>query len=291
MLKGYLYTYTEFNRISLLKENTTFLRAWYLLRAQQTDGCGWITRETALRVLGTYYTQRGLVSLLKSGEWLWWQTDGDILHIKGIRRITDYLGTTPGARVLLPEHAFTSLQSFKAHIYSTYFAREPKILSRVTIEKLFGISERTQIRYEKIAKIKVVKQKAYTKIFEGTLFKLPIADRLSTEEKRGVWSEDIDKDGELELVWQIANRYEATIPLFDKNINGRFSAPGGSDISDGAEPAKKQRIYYKDVKEVARKLNTGQIGKEGVYLLQKKHGAGLIHEYVSPISTTNSATH
>jgi len=277
-------TFTDFNRVALKRQLTPYIRVWYWLRHHEKTGSGWLNIHVARKTLSEIYSEGRRDAILRVGNGIWWEFDDGVLHLKSSRNIAKYLSTLPGNRVLIPIKSFLRLSEFKAVIYSTYFAQKPRTMARSTIKKIFGISPRTQIRYEKIAKIHVKRQLAYSKNNEEIIERLPVFDRLQDGEKAGVWTEDIDKDGELELVWQISNEYESTIPVFDRKVNKWFYDLGGADKRGGAEPEIYDRIYYSDAKKVARLYNAGNLPKGGVYNLEKKDRNGrAVYGYIPPL--------
>lgn len=139
-------------------------RVWLLLRAIDRDGRGWLSVEDArhhltgknspLRVCGW----RRLRQLLGQGEGTFWQRDEqDRLWLYGAHRIAYNLdsGRLQGFPVELPISALLGgIQAVRAAFYATFHGgRDSKPISRDTLESLSGISGRTQLEYDRVARV------------------------------------------------------------------------------------------------------------------------------------------
>ena len=154
-------TFSDFNRICLKNQETPHLRAWYLLRHHNTriyGGNGWLSHKEAISVLSVIYKQNRPREIIKSGEGMWWEVDGNGYRIFGIKTIAKRLHHKPGHRVEVPMEAFSSIKRFRAFCYATFFAYDSspyrnergKNISRAALKEIFGISIPTQINYERI---------------------------------------------------------------------------------------------------------------------------------------------
>ena len=139
-------------------------RVWLLLRAIDRDGRGWLDVEDIRR----HFTEkdsphlicgwRRLRQLLVQGEGLFWHRDDqDRLWLYGAHRIAYKLdsGRLQGFPVELPISALLGgIQSVRAAFYATFHGgRDSKPISRETLESLSGIPGRTQLEYDRVARV------------------------------------------------------------------------------------------------------------------------------------------
>ncbi len=139
-------------------------RVWLLLRAIDRDGRGWLTLEDARQRLtgkGSPYRicgWRRLRQLLAQGERLFWRRDEqDRLWLNGAHRIAYKLDSGPlqGFPVELPISALLGgIQGVRAAFYAAFHGgRDSKPISRETLESLSGIPGRTQLEYDRVARV------------------------------------------------------------------------------------------------------------------------------------------
>ncbi len=139
-------------------------RVYFLLRAIDSAGRGWLSIEHVRQ----YLTQkdspvkicgwRRLRQLLREGDGIFWQRDDqDRLWLKGSHRIAYTLnsGLLQGFPVALPTQAFLGgIQAVRAAFYATFHGgRDSKPISRDTLESLSGIPGRTQLEYDRVARV------------------------------------------------------------------------------------------------------------------------------------------
>ncbi len=139
-------------------------RVWLLLRTIDRDGRGWLSVEDArrhltgkgspLRICGW----RRLRQLLAQGEGVFWHRDEqDRLWFYGAHRIAYKLdsGRLQGFPVELPISALLGgIQAVRAAFYATFHGgRDSKPISRETLESLSGIPGRTQLEYDRVARV------------------------------------------------------------------------------------------------------------------------------------------
>ena len=264
-------TFSDFNRICLKNQETPHLRAWYLLRHHNTriyGGNGWLSHKEAISVLSVIYKQNRPREIIKSGEGMWWEVDGNGYRIFGIKTIAKRLHHKPGHRVEVPMEAFSSIKRFRAFCYATFFAYDSspyrnergKNISRAALKEIFGISIPTQINYERIASIKVREQFAYEAIpnfdceTEKTIPEDKAIERYK-KKKSGLYVlVDVDNDGYLESVYQMPNNYFVDTVFYKPNENKRVKRVGGSDNRDGASRKSHEQIYFDHKKQVRKRL-------------------------------------
>lgn len=290
-------TYTDLNMVCTRDGHTHLLRVWYWLRYKDIAGCGWISKVDFI----AYVNELGLgkaraLQIFNDGLGTWWEISGVGICIVGLDRVANMLETPAGDTVQIPVSTFDTLLNFRAHIYASWFTKDSwkkvciddsgkmvpaggKTISRQTLRSLFGISERTQIRYEKIADIQVTPQYGYSKVTEDNIEKLPHRENKIELEKCGVWCEDIDGDGVDELVWQIPNRYTVALDLI-KDCCKERSNNGGLTNSDEASRSSK-RLYYDNINKAAKDISRNRIPSPGVYVPSiHKVNKRLCYEYI-----------
>ncbi len=139
-------------------------RVWLLLRAIDHDGRGWLDVEDIRRHLtenGSPYHifgWRRLRQLLAQGEGSYWHRDEqDRLWLYGAHRIAYKLdsGRLQGFPVELPISALLGgIQAVRAAFYAIFHGgRDSKPISRETLESLSGIPGRTQLEYDRVARV------------------------------------------------------------------------------------------------------------------------------------------
>ena len=139
-------------------------RVWLLLRAIDRDGRGWLDledirhhltkKDSPRRILGW----RRLRQLLAQGEGLFWRRDEqDRLWLSGAHKTAYKLdsGRLQGFPVELPVSALLGgIQAVRAAFYATFHGgRDSKPISRETLESLSGIPGRTQLEYDRVARV------------------------------------------------------------------------------------------------------------------------------------------
>jgi len=151
--------------LAILKQHLEALgRVWLLLRAIDRDGRGWLDVEDTRRHLtekGSPYHicgWRRLRQLMAQGEGVFWHRDEqDRLWLYGAHRIAYELdsGRLQGFPVELPISALLGgIQAVRAAFYATFHGgRDSKPISRDTLESLSGIPGRTQLEYDRVARV------------------------------------------------------------------------------------------------------------------------------------------
>lgn len=140
-------------------------RVWLLLRAIDGEGRGWLSVEEARRRLAEKDSPlhicgwRRLRQLLKQGDGIFWQRDAqDRLWLNGAHKIAYKLDCDrlQGFPVELPIQALLGgIQAVRAAFYAAFHGgRDSKPISRETLESISGIPGRTQLEYDRVARVK-----------------------------------------------------------------------------------------------------------------------------------------
>lgn len=139
-------------------------RIYYLLRALDQSGRGWLPIEQIRQQLSRkgeplrVCSWRRLRQLLREGEGLFWRRDRDRLWLNGAHRVASKLGLDrlQGYPVELPIQALLGgIQAVRAAFYATFHSgRESRPISRDTLHDLSGIPARTQLEYDRVARVR-----------------------------------------------------------------------------------------------------------------------------------------
>lgn len=151
--------------LAMLKQNLEAPgRVYFLLRAIDTDGRGWLeiadirrlltTKDSPWRICGW----RRLRQLFKQGEGVFWQRDSkDRLWLKGAHKIAYALDCErlTGFPIRLPISSLLGgIQAVRGSFYAAFHSgRSSSPISRQTLEELTGVSERTQRSYDRVARV------------------------------------------------------------------------------------------------------------------------------------------
>ena len=151
--------------LSMLKQHQEAPgRVWLLLRAIDADGRGWLDVDDARRHL----TEKGaplrvcgwrrLRQLLAQGEGVFWHRDArNRLWLYGAHRIAYKLdsGRLQGFPVeFLLSALLGGIRTVRAAFYASFHGgRDSKPISRETLESLSGVPGRTQLEYDRVARV------------------------------------------------------------------------------------------------------------------------------------------
>ena len=172
----------------LRQEHSAAARIYYLLRAVDVEGRGWLridkirqqltSLKSNLRIAkkktGENSAWRNLRGLLHRGEGIFWTRDNqDRLWLHGAARIAATLECPQlyGEPVAIPLKAFVAgIQQVRSYLYASFHAGREKTTSRGRgverpisqrcLQEVSRLSARTQTRYNKTARLKV--RKNYT---------------------------------------------------------------------------------------------------------------------------------
>ena len=259
-------TWSELNRAILQNKQAALARVWYLLRSHDHKGKGWLYRDEFIELVTGQLdmTDRRARGLLEKGMGKWWcERDPATITIASHQVAAQHFGVKLGYAVSLPDRAFKRLATFKAFLYASWFARDTwktvngemnptggKTISLQRQMELFGVSKSTLRNWQKKANMKTVAQYTYVKeIDEQT----PIPEHIFRGE--GVFTADVDGDGEKERVWQIPNRISAPPILEAQRAKWQNRRLGSLNTPPKAEPSR--RLYY-DKLRAKEKLLSGE---------------------------------
>jgi hypothetical protein len=278
--------YVKLGYQCMANKEENLLRYWLLTRHSIQNTSGWISIESFLNLLGELGLKRKYARqiLYKGENTNWWGIADGRVWFTSIKKLEGRLGITSDQVVYLERDALRSIKIFRAFIYASIFAKDSskeftisqkgimyaggKIISRETLSKLTNKKRQTQIKYEEIASIKKEPTFAYFKMEDAEFFPLRDGD---VYYQRGQWWEDVDGDGNQELISQLPNRYSVNLDYagrrkFRRNKEG---------ISYCHDTGRYSRIYYENRIASYKALSRGKL-RGGVYSLvhftKRKHG-------------------
>lgn len=250
--------YPELSRQLVIQKRDRELRLWYLARAHDIEGEGWITvKELIKEARAVNVSERSVRGLLRRGEGLFWQRVEDRLRIRGLESVslTMECERGPGRRpVWVPFKEIDTLESFRASLYSSWFAvRDKQIISRSTLEGLWDRTRQTLSRWEEIAGIEVKKVLAYAaprnlQTDPEIMAKYPDASRTWEEQTRGRVYE----------VWQLPNRYQSPLATAAQGMVRKVRRRCRRALLS-VEGQRYQRLYFDSPHAVAKALEAGQV--------------------------------
>ncbi|MCI0393775.1 MAG: hypothetical protein L0332_24505 [Chloroflexi bacterium] len=172
--------YPDLTLAMLRRKQAAAGRLWLLLRHLDRDGQGWLhiaaireklcDPQAPLRLCGW----RQLRNLIRQGEGIFWQPDKERLWLKSTARVAAALGVTRLSLrpVAVPVAALVgTIGQVRAHFYATFHSgrgREQRgrraggngrgramPVARATLQRVSGVSRRSQQAYERRAAVKV----------------------------------------------------------------------------------------------------------------------------------------
>ena len=151
--------------LAMLKQNLEAPgRVYFLLRALDTDGRGWLEIDHIRRLLTQKDSSwricgwRRLRQLLREGEEVFWSRDDrDRLWLHGAHKIAHTLDCKRlvGFPILLPVSSLLGgIQAVRAAFYAAFHGgRHSSPISRQTLRVVSGVAERTQRVYDRLAQV------------------------------------------------------------------------------------------------------------------------------------------
>lgn len=151
--------------LAMLKQNLEAPgRVYFLLRALDTDGRGWLEIDHIRRLLTQKDSSwricgwRRLRQLLREGEEVFWSRDDrDRLWLHGAHKIAHILDCKrlAGFPILLPVSSLLGgIQAVRAAFYAAFHGgRHSSPISRQTLRVVSGVAERTQRVYDRLAQV------------------------------------------------------------------------------------------------------------------------------------------
>ena len=201
----------------LRHKQTKTARIWFLLRALDKCGRGWLD----MHEVKTYLTQKGsalrtcswrqLRNLLTQGETVFWHRNNGRIWLRAVAKVATHFGVQrfTGHPVAVPIAIFRQkIGTVRAHLYAVFHnGRQNKPIARETIQALSDIKPQTQRQYEQRACIH--KQHNFA-----------IGPRLTTEKAQDFawqhrralfhWTDyqgHYGNIGQTYLAWQLPNSY------------------------------------------------------------------------------------
>lgn len=154
--------YQNLNAAVFRKDVVTAYRLWIALRTLDTEGKGWVSRDSWGRYAEVIGWSVGKVRLAKSeNNGIFFEFTEDKIFYNSLVKVCVALDTTAGRTVFIPRYAINSYGTFRKFLYLAFFANGVNI-SRQNLEKLFGIDKRTQRRYEK--SLNILKEFNYVEV-------------------------------------------------------------------------------------------------------------------------------
>lgn len=157
-------TYKDLNLAALRQGYSTCLYIYYLLRAYDGQGKGYVDYDKFVQFLKHEGIKREQIyTALKNPQHTTFFVCKKtivkgkmikVLEYRSLEKISAYLNTCPGLSVYISIPNIRNIKNFNAYIYSTLFRTKKSLeqvsMSRDKIKELTGLSVPTQITYEKI---------------------------------------------------------------------------------------------------------------------------------------------
>lgn len=244
-------------------------RAWLAMKSID-PGHGWILYKEAVKILCDILNIKKprARQLLRQFDDQWWKIQRDRVWLKGKTKLVDFLDIDlDGEKVLIDIENLHTLSKFNAALFGSFYAKNPKTISRARLKQIWGVSKTTQIRYEKKAQITKRPTFSYTECDSKNVHRIELR-----ENKYGQWWEDINGDGIKELVRQRPNQYHSDIGVY---VWHKSYSRSGDVYGDSA----KRRKYFDTFPK--RRLDPGeQIFLETRKAKRKYLRKGIVYEEV-----------
>ena len=279
--------------LALLREGVAAPgRVWLLLRHMDAEGAGWIElrdarahltdKKSPLRICGW----RQLRNLLREGEPTFWRRevtkDGEErIWLRSAARVAAALQVTrlKMRPVAVPVAALAeSIGLARAHFYATFHSARAQggPIARETLERLSGVSPRTQRLYEERAGVERQRNWAL-----GPAYSLEAAQERAWRHGHAIFRFTDQQGrhgpaGASYLAWQLPNSYSGPhsvesrgrqkrlnrqlVDLFSKGItgngkNGVDAANGACGDGDEIDPEKIVRCFYANGQQAVKGYN------------------------------------
>lgn len=141
---------------------------WWLLASQlnrNAGGPGWVDHKALLRAGRVFGLSRAQFKHAASFEAngldasIFFTVDAihDVVRLRSLQNVCDALRTLPGRPVYFSPKHLGSLETFKAQVYRHWFgdADRPKRISRANLCALWNVTDRTLVRWERVAGVVV----------------------------------------------------------------------------------------------------------------------------------------
>lgn len=146
-------TFPELSLAALAKHRDVLLRVWYIARALDTNGVGWVNPDDlkAYCIAHCIASAPTLRRLLKRGDGDYWARVGSRLYLTSALKLAQALDCAPLRWcVAIPAESFERLATFRAALVESHFARKgTHIIAQSTLAGLTGRTRPTINKYLK----------------------------------------------------------------------------------------------------------------------------------------------
>ena len=153
-----LKSYTELNRFVIAEGLTGPYRFWLLCRSLDSDGRGIINPKTLRAAMAAVGLSSRILSrvrqLPQTRHFLTFHPDK--IEYRSLEAVCTALGVVPGRSILIPVSCLSSMESFRAALYTAWIAGQDELhISREKLSGLFNVSPDTQRRWERLTGVDV----------------------------------------------------------------------------------------------------------------------------------------
>lgn len=153
-------TYPDLNIAAMQTKQDRELAIWYLLRFLDPEGNAKVPRDRFLRFIqdNSIMSQDNAKRRLRRGHGIFWDLvkmpKGVQIQYRSLKNLSAHFGILPRKLpVGIPLEAFKGLGNARAYLYATWLNQGSNPISRQSIERDTGLPKKTQLRYEKRAKV------------------------------------------------------------------------------------------------------------------------------------------
>ena len=254
-------TYVSLNIEIIKNKEAVNGRIWYLLRALDTNGKGFVHYDAFLngiKLIGLSYEQWRKIEN-KNNLFFQHIPDQKVILYTSRDRLLNIFGYTKSKVALIPVEFFTNIKTFKAYLYESFFSTNNGMnISRQRIGEIFGLNKQSQLDYEKI--------NGMSKLFQFAHAPLP---KDASNEDKQMLIEDLPVNksvwvDEYNVHWQTVNRYFDSL-FTSKPVKSKMKSRS-VEYKDDAK-----RIYFHKVIDGAKFIKSPCLikTKSGNYVYSK----------------------
>jgi len=246
-------------------------RIWFMLRYLDKQGCGWVDIDEAKQQLTGNHAPLRIVGwrrfrqILQQGRGVFWERDRfGRIWIYGAAIVGRNLkvGRLEGKPIQIPLKSILSgIQSVKANFYSaTLASKKTAPISRLKLQELTSVPQRTQRHYDNIAQITRCRNfdvsKPYTPI-EGEnhawthgYASFPFVDYLGKQGRAGC----------MYTAQRLPNSYKSPLAQSARGRQQKINRRLKDLVNHGVQGNSKQQIdklFYGDAKNAAKAISKG----------------------------------
>lgn len=270
-----IVTYEKINLEAMRLKATSCLYMWYLLRANDPKGKGYVDYQQFFSFLKSIGLDRNTFYYATdnpcSSVFYRVNKKAGIIEYNGIKNVAKQLNVKPGNTILLFLPLIKTLSDFKAYAYAGLFANKDnksRIVSRNKIEVLTGRSRTTQIKYEKIANVEVTPNMASINVPYNIQNNLKLVEEFINTLPCKEYFHSVSNGN---VYFQLPNSYRCTNVRIPKGKKHRANKLVKITQDDGIES------------------NTGRAGSSCVFFPYVKQNAGFTNERDCYIRTSDTA--